>query len=346
MSIKSTIRLGKSALQVTRIGFGGIPIQRLSEEQAIKVLHRAIDGGLNWIDTANGYGTSEERVGKAIRKYPRSDVLVFTKGGGRESKTLRSQIELSLQRLQTEYIDLYQFHNVLSPELWQSMEGNGAFDVAREYRDRGMIRHIGASAHTREAALAVVEHPEIEVLQYPFNFIVEEEGLEIVEACRKRDIGFIAMKPFGGGALRDAPSCIRFLLGVPDVAADPGFEHIEEIDEVLSLWKEGAPLSKENKSTIEQLRQELGTRFCRRCGYCSPCPQGVHIVSLMTMETLVKRFPADRLSEDWIAEAGRSVEKCIECGECEDKCPYDLPIREGIRLGAEALERAMLKAER
>jgi predicted aldo/keto reductase-like oxidoreductase len=344
MSIKNTIRLGKSELQITRIGFGGIPIQRLSEEQAIKVLHRTIDGGLNWIDTANGYGTSEGRVGKAIRKYPRSDVLVFTKGGGREPKTLRSQIELSLQRLQTEYIDLYQFHNVLSPELWQSMEENGAFDVARGYRDRGMIRHIGASAHTREAALAVVEHPEIEVLQYPFNFIVEEEGLEIVEACRKRDTGFIAMKPFGGGALRDAPSCIRFLLGVPDVAADPGFEHIEEIDEVLSLWKEGAPLSEENKSTIEQLRQELGTRFCRRCGYCSPCPQGVHIISLMTMETLVKRFPADRLSEDWIAEAGRSVEKCIECGECEDKCPYDLPIREGIRLGAEALEKEMMKA--
>jgi predicted aldo/keto reductase-like oxidoreductase len=345
MSSEHTIRLGKSGLRVTRIGFGGIPIQRLSEEQTIKVLHRAIDGGLNWIDTANDYGTSEERIGKAIKKYPRSDVLLFTKGGGRDPKTLREQIELSLQRLQTVHIDLFQFHNILSPELWQTMEGNGAFDAVREYRDRGMIRHIGASAHTREAALAVVEHPEIEVLQYPFNFIVEEEGLEIVEACRKKDIGFIAMKPFGGGALQDASACIRFLLGVPDVVADPGFEHIEEVDEVLTLWKEGTSLSGENKRTIEHLRQELGTRFCRRCGYCSPCPHGVHIVSLMTMETLVKRFPADRLSEDWIAEAGRSVENCIECGECEDKCPYDLPIMEGIRRGAESLKREMLEAQ-
>jgi hypothetical protein len=228
--------------------------------------------------------------------------------------------------------------------MWQTMEKNGTFDVVREYRDKGMIRHIGASAHTREAALAVVEHPEIEVLQYPFNFIVEEEGMEIVAVCRKRDIGFIAMKPFGGGALQDAPTCIRFLLGVPDVVTDPGFEHIEEVDEVLSLWKEGAPLSEENKRTIEQLRQELGTRFCRRCGYCSPCPHEVHIVSLMTMETLVKRFPADRLSEDWIADAGRSIENCIECGECEEKCPYDLPIMEGIRRGAEALRRALQAA--
>jgi predicted aldo/keto reductase-like oxidoreductase len=345
MSISNTIRLGKSGLRVTRIGFGGIPIQRLSEEQTIRILQRAIDGGLNWIDTANGYGTSEERIGKAIKKYPRSEILLFTKGTSREPDTLREQIELSFKRLQTEYIDLYQFHFVPNPEMWQTMEENGTFDVVREYRDKGVIRHIGASAHTREAALAVAEHPEIEVLQYPFNFIVEEEGSEIIEACRKKDIGFIAMKPFGGGALQDAPSCIRFLLGVPEVVADPGFEHIEEVDEVLSLWKEGAPLSEENKRTIEQLRKELGTRFCRRCGYCSPCPQGVHIVSLMTMETLVKRFPADRLSEDWIAEAGRSVENCTECGECEEKCPYDLLIIEGIRQGTEALEREMLAVE-
>lgn len=339
MGIANTIRLGKSGLQVTRIGFGGIPIQRLSEEQTIRVLHRAIDGGFNWIDTANGYGTSEERIGKAIKKYPRSEVLVFTKGMGRDPKTLREQIELSFQRLQTENIDLYQFHIVPDPEMWQNMDENGAFDVVREYRDKGMIHHIGASAHTREAALAVIEHPEIEVLQYPFNFIVEEEGLEIVEACRKKDIGFIAMKPFGGGALQDAPTCIRFLLSVSNVAADPGFEHIEEVDEVLSLWKEGAPLSEENKRAIERLRQELGTRFCRRCGYCSPCPHGVHIISLMTMETLVKRFPAEMLSEAWITEAGSSVENCIECGECEEKCPYDLSIMEGIRRGAEVLHR-------
>lgn len=345
MSITNTIRLGKSGLQVTRIGFGGIPIQRLSEEQTIRVLHHAIDGGVNWIDTANGYGTSEERIGKAIKKYSRSNVLVFTKSTGRDPKTLREQIELSFRRLQAEYIDLYQFHNVPNPEMWRTMEENGTFDVMREYRDKGMIRHIGASSHTREAALAVIEHPEIEVLQYPFNFIVEEEGLEIVEACRNKDIGFIAMKPFGGGALQDAPSCIRFLLGVPDVVTDPGFEHIEEVDEVLSLWKEGAPLSKENKCKIEQLRQELGTRFCRRCSYCSPCPHGVQIVSLMTMETLVKRFPVDRLSEDWITGAGKSVENCTECEECEEKCPYKLPIMEEIRRGAEALRRVLQTAE-
>jgi uncharacterized protein len=172
MMHNKTIRLGKSGLEVTRIGFGGIPIQRLSEQQAVKVIRRAIDGGLNWIDTANDYGNSEQRIGKAIKKYPRSEVLVFTKGMGRDPEVLRGQIELSFERLQTDYVDLYQFHIVPDQETWRTMLENGAFDLVREYRDRGRIRHIGASAHSRAAARAVIEHPEIEVLQFPFNFIV------------------------------------------------------------------------------------------------------------------------------------------------------------------------------
>jgi predicted aldo/keto reductase-like oxidoreductase len=224
------------------------------------------------------------------------------------------------------------------------MQDNGAFDLVRKYREEGKIRHIGASTHSRDTALAVIEHPEIEVLQFPFNFIVEDQGREIVDACRTKNIGFIAMKPFGGGALQDASACIRYLLAIPDIVADPGFEHIEEVDEVLSLCKEAAPLSEENEQTIERLRRELGTRFCRRCGYCLPCPHGVHIVSLMTMETLVKRFPVYRFSEAWIEEAGRSIENCIECGECEEKCPYKLSIIEEIHRGADALQRALQAA--
>jgi predicted aldo/keto reductase-like oxidoreductase len=344
MMRNNTIRLGKTGLEVTRIGFGGIPIQRLDVRQAVKLIRRGLDGGINWIDTANSYGNSEERFGKAIKKYPRSAVMVFTKGTGRDPKTLREQIELSFERLQVDYIDLYQFHIVPDQETWQTMLANGSFDLVREYREKGRIRHIGASAHSRDTARTVLEHPEIEVLQFPFNFIVEDEARELVDACREKDTGFIAMKPLGGGALEDAAACIRYLLAVPDIVTDPGFEHIEEVDEILSLWKEQAALSEENRRTIERLRRELGTRFCRRCGYCQPCPQGVEIVSLMSMETLVKRFPADRLSEDWIAGAAGSIEKCIECGECEQKCPYKLSIMEEIRRGAESFQRALQAA--
>jgi len=341
MSRQFTLPLGRSGLEVSRIGFGGIPIQRLTEGQTIALLRHALAAGINWIDTATGYGTSEERIGRALSSRPREQVLLFTKGPANKPEAIREQIERSLQRLQTPYLDLYQFHNVPSPEAWQAMQDNGTLEAVLEYRKRGVIRHVGASAHTRAAALAVIRHPAVEVLQYPFNFIVEEEGREILQACRERDVGFIAMKPFGGRALQSAAACIRFLLQHPGVVTDPGFERVEEVDEVLALAREPAPLDERDLSLITRLRAELGKRFCRRCGYCSPCPSGVEIISLMTMDTIIKRFPPSRLGEGWVAEAGHSVERCTECGQCEEKCPYQLPIMAHIRQGAEAWRRAV-----
>jgi predicted aldo/keto reductase-like oxidoreductase len=335
------IRLGKSGLQVTRIGFGGIPIQRPGEEESIRVLRSALEAGINWIDTAFGYGSSEERIGRAVAEFPRRELYIFTKGPGRDPKTLGEQIESSFARLKIDVIDLYQFHIVPSREVWHQMQDNGSFDLVRSLRRQGAIRHIGASAHTREAALAVLEHPEIEVLQYPFNFIVEEEGREILELCRQRDVGFIAMKPFAGGALADASACIRFLLQFPGLVTDPGFETLEEVAEVTALARENAPLSPRDRDTILRLRRELGTRFCRRCGYCSPCPQGVQIIPLMTMDSFIRRFPRDRLDSGWSGEARASLENCNECGSCEERCPYKLPVREQIREGARALEKAL-----
>jgi predicted aldo/keto reductase-like oxidoreductase len=335
------IRLGKSNLQVTRIGFGGIPIQRPAEEQSIRVVRSALGAGINWIDTAFGYGSSEERIGKAIAGFPRRELYIFTKGPGRDPRTLKEQIDSSLRRLKTDCIDLYQFHFVPSSEVWRQMQDNGSFDLVRRLRDRGTIRHIGASAHNREAARTVLEHPEIEVLQFPFNYIVEEEGREILDLCVERDVGFIAMKPFGGGALNDATLSIRFLLQFPGLVTDPGFETVEEVAEVAALAREKAPLSRDDLNTIRRLRREVGTRFCRRCGYCAPCPRGVKIVKLMNMGSLIKRFPRERLVSGWPLEALASLKLCDECGSCEERCPYKLPIRVGIREGARALKKAI-----
>lgn len=323
------------------MGFGGIPIQRLSEEESIRVVRSALDTGINWIDTANDYSTSEERVGKAIKGYAREELFIFTKGAGRDPKTIREQIELSLKRLDISYIDLYQFHIVPGREMWENMEENGTRQVVRGLQEEGIIRHIGASAHTEEAALTVIEHPEIEVLQYPFNFIVAEEGEVILEQCRERDIGFIAMKPFAGGVLASASPCIRFLLQFDSLVTDPGFERSAEVEEVAALARENKPLSVQDREIIHQLRRELGNRFCRRCGYCSPCPHSVQIIPLMTMDSIVKRFSMEFLKSGWPDEAAMSVEKCIECGECEDKCPYQLPIMEQIRQGAEILKKGI-----
>jgi hypothetical protein len=328
------VRLGKSRMEVSKIGFGGIPIQRLNEQQSVEVIRKAIDMGVDWLDTANGYGSSEERIGKAIKSYDRSAVKVFTKSGARTRKELQSQVELSFERMQIEYIDLFQFHAVQSEEVWEEMLSDGCLELLLELKEKGRIRHIGASFHSLETALFVMDNPEIEVVQWPFNFIVADRGIDVLEKCREKDIGFIAMKPFGGGILEYPGLCIRFLLQYPNIATDPGFEKTEEVEEVIDLAGQTKPLSTEDKSQIERLRRELGTRFCRQCGYCMPCPKGINIIFLMGMESIIKRMSPESVI-GWLGEHVKKAENCDECGQCELKCPYILPIRQSIREGIE-----------
>ncbi len=329
------VKLGRSGLEVTKIGFGGIPIQRLPEQNAMEVIKSALERGINWIDTANAYGNSEERIGKVIQSFRREEFLLFTKGAGKDPETIEKQIELSLKRLNVDYIDLYQFHLVPDRETWQRMVDNGTVERVLAYKKQGRLRHVGATAHKLEAALATIEHPEIEVLQFPLNFIMTDDGLKALEASIKVDAGFIAMKPFGGGELDDAPCCIRFLLQYPEVVTDPGFESVEQVEKVLSLCEEGAPLSERDRAKIEEYKEDVGTRFCRRCGYCSPCEHGVDIIPLMTMESMIKRFPAETVLNGDQSRAVESHENCTDCGECEEKCPYELPIRERMKAGVE-----------
>jgi len=319
--------LGKSGLEVSKIGFGSIPLQRVSDGEAEVVIQWALDGGVNWIDTANMYGSSEERIGRGIRGYDRESLVIATKGMGRTVEELREQAALSFRRMGIKYIDLYQFHCV-SSEQWESMLGNGTVDMILKLRDAGWIGHVGASCHEKAAALQIVEHPEIEVLQWPFNFMVAEEGLEVLAKCKEREVGFIAMKPFGGGSLNDAGASIRFLLGYPEVATDPGFQTVEEVDEVIQLAKEGRKLTERDRSLIERMKVELGDRFCRRCGYCEPCPEGVEIVLLMNLDNIAARFGREEMLEGKFKDVAGTLDRCTDCGECESKCPYKLAIRE------------------
>ena len=325
--------LGQTGMLVTKFGFGGIPLQRVSDAYALKLVSHALAGGINWIDTANGYGSSEGRIGKAIAGCRREGLYLFTKAAGRNPETLRKQIELSLERLATSYLDLFQFHIVPDLETWKKMHDNGTVDLVLGYKEKGLIRHVGASAHTLETVLALLDYPEIEVVQWPFNFLVEEEGLKVLEKCLDRGVGLIGMKPFAGGVLNVARLCIRYLLQYPYIVADPGFETIEEVDEVITLADAQEGLSETDLLEISRIRKNLGTVFCRRCGYCSPCPHGVQIISLMTMESVIKRFSVEQALSGW-AEAAASAVHCIECGRCEEKCPYDLAIMEQINIGA------------
>jgi predicted aldo/keto reductase-like oxidoreductase len=318
------VRLGKTGLMMSRVGMGGIPIQRPPFDEAVKIINRALDLEVNFIDTALGYGDSEERIGKAITGR-RDEVILTTKG--RELK----HIDMSLKRLNTDYIDLWQFHNISSLELLKQVLGpGGGMKDAKEALRAGKIGHIGISSHTLEVAKKAVTSGQFETVQFPLNFIAREAADELVGLARDNDVGFIGMKPFAGGNITDARLAIGYVLQHENVVPDPGIERVEEIEEIVGLVDEGIELTDDDWARMDAARDELGSRFCRQCMYCMPCPNGVEIWLLMYMENLFRLWPRERVIQIFGDDAETAL-NCIQCGECEKKCPYNLPIRELIK---------------
>ncbi len=322
-----TIILGKTGLEVSRIGIGGIPITRPSEDDAIKVIRRALDLGVNFIDTAVGYGVSEERIGKAIDSR-RNRVVVATKTPARDKATALEHLELSLKRLNTDYIDAWQFHGVNKLEDYEQVLGpGGAMEAAEKALKTDKIRHIGLSSHSIDIARKAVSSGHFETIQFPFNFVNDEASGELVPLAKKYDVGFIAMKPFAGGRLTDANLAIKYLLQFDNVVPDPGIKKVEDIKEIVNIVNGSWKLTTEDRQKIEKIRAELGTRFCQWCDYCQPCPQKVNIPWVMNARNI------GSYGEGFLAGVARAVEtarNCVQCGECEKKCPYQLPIRDMI----------------
>ena len=324
------IRLGKTDLMVTRLGFGGIPIQRLSEEDAVAVVRRCLELGITFLDTANAYTTSEERIGKAI-KGKREELIIATKSGGRDRETVEKHLNLSLEHLQTDYIDLYQFHGVSTPEhLKIVMDPDGPRAAVEDAKKAGKIRHIGITSHSMDIAKEAVKTGQFETLMFPFNFITTEPAEDLLPLCREHDVGFIDMKPMGGGMLDNATVAFKYLLQFPDIVYIPGIEHLWEIEEIAGIVQGSSQMTPEEEAEIQRLRDELGTRFCRRCDYCQPCTQEIPISLVMNSAGFAKRLPPQRMFSGWIAEGMERAATCTECGDCEERCPYELPIREII----------------
>lgn len=323
-----TVRLGKTELQVSRIGFGGIPIQRLTEEEAVKVVQRCLDLGVNFLDTANAYTTSEARIGKAIARR-RDQVILATKTGVKDKKTAMEHLELSFKQLQTDYIDLWQFHNVSTEAAYEQILGpGGAMEAAQEALQSGKIRHLGVTSHSLDLAIKMVPSGYFETVQFPLNFVTNEALNELLPLARQHDVGFIAMKPLAGGLLDNATLALKWLLQFEDVVPDPGIEQVSEIEEIVRIVEGSWDLSAEERQKIERIRAEVGTRFCRRCQYCLPCPQGINITLMMTVRSFIKRFAPDWFQENDFSKVIETAKTCVQCGQCEERCPYHLPIRE------------------
>ncbi|MFC1912877.1 aldo/keto reductase [Chloroflexota bacterium] len=323
------IRLGRTEMMVTQLGFGGIPIQRLSDDEAVAVVRRCLELGITFIDTANSYTNSEERIGKAITGR-REGLILATKTAARSRQEAENHLKLSLERLGVEYIDLYQLHNVSDAKAMKEiLAPDGPLAVVEKAKRAGMVKHIGITSHSIDIAKELVKTGHFETVMFPFNFVTSEPAIDLLSLAREQDVGFIAMKPLAGGRLDNAAVACKYLLQFPDVVLIPGIEKVSEIEEIVRVVEGPWQMTTAEQTEMESLKQELGQTFCRRCDYCQPCTEGIPISVVMNYPTFGKRLPSESIfSSGFIVDALGRAANCTRCGECEERCPYKLPIRE------------------
>ncbi len=321
-----TLTLGRTGLTVSAVGFGGIPIQRRSEADAVAVVRRCLDLGVTFLDTAHGYTTSEERIGQAIAGR-REGVVIATKSPAHDGASFDQHLALSLKRLGVERIDILQFHGVSSPERFaQILAPDGPLEHAQAAKAAGVIGHIGVTTHALELAPELIVCGHFETLMIPFN-VVSTEPETLLPLCRAHGVGLIAMKPMGGGAFSSARPALNYLRQFPDVLPLVGIENTREIEEIAALMAQPAALTAADLGEIAAVRAEYGGRYCRRCDYCQPCPNEIAISTVLSLRGFSRRFPAERTFGPSGQETIAKARACAECGECESRCPYHLPIR-------------------
>ena len=332
--------LGKTGLKVKTLGFGGIPIQRVSEKEAIRVIRHCYDLGINFFDTARCYTVSEERVGKAMEDK-RDDIIIATKSLGRTKEELFNDLETSLRELRTDWIDLYQLHNISNKETWQQVNSsNGALEAMYTALDDGRIRHLGITSHNTSLLTEIVKEQIFETVQVPFNYLATLPSKELLHISQKMKVGTIIMKPFGGGTFSSADAALKFILGNEKIdVVIPGMMSTAEVVENVSIASGPYILNSKDLELIERDRIELGNQFCRTCDYCQPCPQEINISFTLNVDTILKRMGCSSRFKELYQEVKEKVATCTECGECEAKCPYHLPIRKLLPVKVNSIEK-------
>jgi predicted aldo/keto reductase-like oxidoreductase len=315
------IRFGRTNLLVSRSGFGAIPIQRISFDEAKQVLRKAYDQGINFFDTARGYSDSEEKIGYALSDV-RKEIILATKSPATDKKGLFQDLETSLNNLRTDYIDILQVHNPKSVPA-----PNGAdelYDGLLAAKAKGMIRFIGLTNHRLNVAMEAVASDWYDTIQYPLNFLSSAKELALITVSQQHDVGVIAMKALSGGLITKAALPFAFLRQYANVVPIWGIQHEAELDEILAFEQAPPPLDAKMWALIEQERAALSGAFCRGCGYCMPCPVDIPINMAARMSLLMSRMPYQPfLKDDWKAKM-ELIAECTECGQCKAQCPYEL----------------------
>lgn len=315
------VTLGKTGITVEKNAFGALPIQRISREEAVKLLRKAYDHGVTFYDTARFYTDSEEKVGEAFDGM-REKVYIATKTGASDAEGFWKDIRTSLGNMRTDYIDLYQFHNpAFCP---RPGDGSGLYEAMLEAKEKGMVRHIGITNHRLNVAREAIESGLYETLQFPFSYLATEKELDLVERCARADMGFIAMKALAGGLINNSAAAYAYLAQYDNVLPIWGVQRERELDEFLSYIDRPPVLDEALSAVIAHDREELLGDFCRGCGYCMPCPAGIEINTCARMSLLIRRAPSAAQLTLGAQEMMKKIENCLHCGKCRSKCPYGL----------------------
>ena len=323
-----TVTLGRTGIVSPKNAFGALPVQRVTDAEAVRLLQKAYHGGFTFFDSARAYSDSEHKLGLAFAGI-RDRITIATKTGAQNAEQLRRDLARSLRELGTDYIDLYQFHNpAFCP---RPGDGTGLYEAMLEAREQGKIRHIGITNHRLHVARAAVESGLDETLQFPFCYLGTQDELELVELCRANHVGFIAMKGLSGGLITRSDAAFAWMRQYPNVLPIWGIQRENELDEFLSYMENPPELTDALRAVVERDRRELLGDFCRGCGYCMPCPAGIEINNCARMSQLIRRSP----SAGWLTPESQAkmmrIEQCIGCGQCKAKCPYGLDTPELLR---------------
>ncbi len=326
-------RLGKTNLQVSVMGFGGIPIMKLSMKEGKRLVEEALNAGINFLDTAQGYGDSEIKIGEGI-KEKRKECILATKSPCRTAEQAISHVKKALRRMKTDYIDLYQIHHVTKPqELEKVLAPQGALQGLIQLKKENKIRHIGITGHNPDLLQKALEQSHhLETVQFPFNII--EDGSDeraLLKTAKKLEVGIIIMKPLAGGVISEPELSLRWILQQGIDTVIPGMILLSEVKANVKVGDKPHSLSPQELSRLQSAVKPLKENFCRRCMYCEPCPQGVPIYVIQELGDKVKVETAKAMSQEMYANLKKNADDCTDCGECEEKCPYHLPIRQMLK---------------
>lgn len=316
-----TVTLGNTGITVNKNGFGALPIQRIPQEDAVRLVRKAYEAGITYFDTARWYTDSEEKLGAAFEGM-REKVYIATKTGAANAQGFWQDLEVSLRNLRTDYIDVYQFHN--PPACPKPGDGSGLYEAMQQAKEQGKIRHIGITNHRLAVAQEAIASGLYETLQFPFCYLSGEQEMALVTACREAGIGFIAMKALSGGLITNSAAAYAFEAQYDNVLPIWGIQKEKELDEFISYIECPPVMSGRLQDVIAHDRQELSGEFCRGCGYCMPCPAGIEIHTCARMSLLIRRAPSQAQLTQEAQEMMKKIEGCLHCGQCKGKCPYGL----------------------